>query len=89
MIHPEILTPLQMEVLRRVAPAATAENFYLGGGTAIALHLGHRRSVDFDWFSPAPFQPLALAGTLRTHALTCECDRRRQVRSTPSSPAFC
>lgn len=66
MIHAEILTPVQQEVLARIAPAATEENFYLGGGTAIALHLGHRRSVDFDWFAPAPFDPLALAGTLRT-----------------------
>jgi hypothetical protein len=25
--------------------------FYLAGGTGLALHLGHRISVDFDWFS--------------------------------------
>jgi hypothetical protein len=41
MMHPEILTPTQLEVLRRVAPIATAEGFYLSGGTAVALHLGH------------------------------------------------
>jgi hypothetical protein len=29
----------------------TAQQFYLGGGTALAIHLGHRRSVDFDWFT--------------------------------------
>jgi hypothetical protein len=28
--------------------------FVLYGGTAIALHLGHRQSVDFDFFSSAP-----------------------------------
>ncbi len=26
--------------------------YYLVGGTAIALHIGHRRSVDFDMFKP-------------------------------------
>lgn len=26
-------------------------DFYLVGGTALALHLGHRKSVDFDFFS--------------------------------------
>jgi tRNA nucleotidyltransferase/poly(A) polymerase len=26
-------------------------SFYLVGGTAIALHLGHRRSIDFDLFT--------------------------------------
>ena len=24
---------------------------YLAGGTAVALHLGHRMSVDFDFFT--------------------------------------
>jgi len=26
--------------------------FYLAGGTALALIFGHRRSVDFDFFTP-------------------------------------
>ena len=32
----------------------------LYGGTALALRLGHRESVDFDFFSTAPFEPLQL-----------------------------
>jgi hypothetical protein len=28
--------------------------FYLAGGTGLALHLGHRLSIDLDFFSPAP-----------------------------------
>ena len=31
--------------------------FVLYGGTAIALHLGHRQSVDFDFFGGADFDP--------------------------------
>jgi hypothetical protein len=31
--------------------------FVLYGGTAIALHLGHRQSVDFDFFGSHPFDP--------------------------------
>jgi len=27
------------------------EEFYLAGGTALALQLGHRVSTDLDWFS--------------------------------------
>jgi Nucleotidyl transferase AbiEii toxin, Type IV TA system len=30
------------------------KSFYLVGDTAIALHLGHRRSLDFDFFSLSP-----------------------------------
>nr|VFJ46543.1 MAG: Nucleotidyl transferase AbiEii toxin, Type IV TA system [Candidatus Kentron sp. DK] len=33
------------------------DDFILYGGTAIALHLGHRKSIDFDFFSIAPFAP--------------------------------
>jgi predicted nucleotidyltransferase component of viral defense system len=31
--------------------------FYLSGGTALSLQLGHRESEDLDFFSEQPFQP--------------------------------
>src|SRR5271167_2298892 len=34
--------------------------FVLYGGTAIALHLGYRYSVDFDFFGSRPFDPTKL-----------------------------
>lgn len=37
-------------------------SFVLYGGTAIALHLGHRESVDFDFFTNLSFQPDDLVG---------------------------
>ena len=33
-------------------PFAKGFNYYLAGGTAIALYFGHRESVDFDFFAP-------------------------------------
>ena len=34
----------------------------MGGGTAVALYFGHRRSFDLDWFTPQPLKdPLGLA----------------------------
>lgn len=68
--HPEILKPRQLQVLHSLAPAATSHGFYLGGGTAIALHLGHRRSVDFDWFrQPLLEDPLELARELQQEGI--------------------
>lgn len=32
-----------------------AQNFYLAGGTALAIQLGHRLSIDLDWFSGKSF----------------------------------
>lgn len=37
-----------------------SSNFYLVGGTAIALHLGHRRSIDFDLFTDNSFDPMRI-----------------------------
>lgn len=44
--------------------AQTPSHFILYGGIAIALHLGHRSSVDFDFFSPQSFEPRSLLETL-------------------------
>lgn len=38
--------------------------FYLAGGSALALHLGHRLSVDLDFFTPRPFDAPELARRL-------------------------
>jgi len=40
--------------------AATPAEFTLYGGTAIALRLAHRQSIDFDFFTLASFEPNAL-----------------------------
>lgn len=38
--------------------------FVLYGGTAIALHFGHRESIDFDFFSERPLQKDALRAAM-------------------------
>ena len=40
------------------------ETFYLAGGTALALHMGHRLSDDFDFFTLENFDNDHLANTL-------------------------
>jgi len=57
-MHKEIFTPEQSELLPLVAKFK--KKFGLVGGTAIALHLGHRRSIDFDLFSWQPFDSPAV-----------------------------
>lgn len=49
--HPDVLSAVQKKVLRQLGPVMTRWQFYLGGGTALAIHLGHRHSVDFDWLT--------------------------------------
>ncbi len=45
-MHTEILNKVQSELLPVVSHFS--KDFYLVGGTAIALYLGHRASIDFD-----------------------------------------
>ena len=47
-MHPEILSKEQKELLPMMRQFK--REFYLVGGTAIALQMGHRRSIDFDLF---------------------------------------
>jgi hypothetical protein len=50
-MHTEIFSIEQEELLPYIKRFKTS--FYMVGGTAIALHIGHRRSLDFDLFSLA------------------------------------
>jgi len=48
-MHLNILSDRQNELLSFIS--SFRRNFYLVGGTAIALHIGHRRSIDYDLFT--------------------------------------
>src|SRR5216684_3815881 len=54
----DILPPAQPRLWPELSE--TPEEFTLVGGTAIALRLGHRPSLDFDFFASTPFIPSAL-----------------------------
>jgi hypothetical protein len=51
----EILPAAQKEIWPQLAPAPDL-SFVLYGGTAVALHLGHRVSIDFDFFKAEPLE---------------------------------
>ncbi|MEO9191319.1 MAG: nucleotidyl transferase AbiEii/AbiGii toxin family protein [Acetobacteraceae bacterium] len=70
---------------------AVPEEFVLHGGTAIALHLGHRQSVDFGFFGNKRLDPTRLvpavpflAGAVVTqrepNTFGCTVDRGGVVR---------
>lgn len=74
--HPEVLEERQAAVLAATGPPLAARGFLLGGGTGLALVLGHRRSVDFDWFcTEAMGDPQLLARSLRDEGLGLRTDQ--------------
>ncbi len=50
-VHWDTITPPMRDMLRFIGGQPFAARFYLAGGTALALRLGHRRSADLDFFS--------------------------------------
>ena len=83
------LSPAQQRLW--VELGAVPDPFVLYGGTALALHLGHRQSEDFDFFADRNFDPEQLYRTtsfLRgsqitqqaPNTLTCLVDRGGPVK---------
>lgn len=50
-----VIDQTRQSVLKQILESDPAPDSYLAGGTALALLLGHRESIDFDWFTPTPF----------------------------------
>ena len=58
-------------VLNGFGKSELGSHFYLAGGTALALQIGHRTSVDLDFFSPdldIPTTREAIQNSLREFA---------------------
>lgn len=61
-MHLQIFNSNQSQLLPLVKQFQ--KEFYLVGGTAIALHLGHRRSIDFDLFKFSGIKPKSIIQTI-------------------------
>lgn len=64
MLHFETLPVGTLDLLKDLSAHPALQQFSLVGGTALALRFGHRRSIDFDFFTPDSFDVEALADTL-------------------------
>lgn len=53
--------------------------FYLAGGSALALHLGHRISVDLDYFTPRSFDAADLVRQLAKAGTFAQEQRRKDT----------
>lgn len=85
----DVLPPEQRRLWEELG--SVPAEFTLYGGTAIALHLGHRDSVDFDFFADVEIDPDDILGRCdflsgaevvqrERNALTCIVDRDGPVQ---------
>jgi hypothetical protein len=54
-MHGEAIDAKTKSVLEKIVKSEIAKKFYLAGGTALAIQMGHRKSIDFDFFSAEKF----------------------------------
>ena len=65
MLYTQTVAPETLELLKRLESEPFMDSFSLAGGTALALYLGHRVSVDLDLFTPESFDEKQLEFSLR------------------------
>jgi len=52
-LHLDTLPVVQQQLFEVLSVHPFIQDFYLAGGTCLALHFGHRKSLDFDFFTPS------------------------------------
>lgn len=65
MLHLKTVEPSTFSVLKQLLGMPQLEGFSLVGGTALSLLYGHRKSVDLDLFSNAPFENASIIEALK------------------------
>jgi hypothetical protein len=64
MLQTRTIEPRTLELLRKLMAIPEFDAFYLVGGTALALQLGHRISIDLDLFTLNSFEKVAVLDRL-------------------------
>src|SRR3954453_9730493 len=82
----DILPKAQQEIWPMLAPASGL-SLVLYGGTAVALHLGHRTSIDFDFFGSAPLDKkrIETSFAFMADAATIQEDENTLIVNAPMS----
>lgn len=60
MLQQNAIPSSTLELLKQISAISQVNSFGLGGGIAVALRLGHRLSVDLDFFTNVEFDTQAL-----------------------------
>lgn len=64
MLRTETVTPATLELLKGLMKDEQLDEFYLAGGTALSLQIGHRISIDLDFFALESFDGNTLSAHL-------------------------
>lgn len=79
MLHKESVTPELLELTKKLMADQYLKDFILVGGTALALQIGHRKSIDIDLFTQETFDKAQMADHLKNNYPSVETDVNNPV----------
>lgn len=72
-MHKEAITPEMLDVLHKLMSVEALAPFRLVGGTAIALQIGHRKSIDIDLFCNEQVNKQSIVASIQQNFADTEC----------------
>jgi Nucleotidyl transferase AbiEii toxin, Type IV TA system len=81
MLHKDlfIIAPDTFRLIQELQAIPELKDFYLVGGTALALQLGHRNSIDIDLFSVNEFDDTVILESVKNKYEVTEIFRRKNT----------
>lgn len=68
-----------LELLKYLMELPELQSFFLVGGTALALRIGHRFSIDLDLFTQDEFSSEEMLQRIREHLSVCETEQSKNT----------
>lgn len=79
MLQRKAVAPATLELLNRICSITELNDFYLAGGTSLALQIGHRLSFDLDFFGNREFQTQEIIDLLANEKSITILSQRKNI----------
>jgi Nucleotidyl transferase AbiEii toxin, Type IV TA system len=79
MLHLETVFPATWELLKNLMSIPELAEFNLAGGTSLSLQIGHRLSVDLDFFGKRPFESQEILDLVHPFGTVKMMSQRRNI----------
>lgn len=80
MLHFETIEPKALDLLKKIQANSHFSVTRLAGGTALALQIGHRKSIDLDFFGNIELEPTELGEELKTFGSVITRSANRKIQ---------
>jgi hypothetical protein len=86
MLHLETVNDELLRLAQKLSDFPELSQYRMVGGTAVALHLGHRKSVDIDFFTNVAMDRQRIGSVLANHFPGIEIDLQNDhhINAAPS-----